>query len=273
MLLPLFLHQPAVPAPGAFRFSLLDVGQGLAAVIQTRRHLLLFDPGPRFPSGFNTGSAVILPFLRARGLERIDRLIVSHGDKDHAGGLVGLLEKTPLGTVLSGEPDELPGASAELCRSGMEWKWDGVSFRILHPRLPLPSSGNNRSCVLRVENASGSVLVTGDAELDVERRLVAELGDALRSTVLVAGHHGSDTSTSAAFLRAVKPEYVLFSAGYRNRYGFPRPQVRERAAAVGADALDTIRSGGIELLFPPQGAPTMPRGYRQERRRYWGHGP
>lgn len=273
MLLPLFLIQPAVPGAGAFRFILLDVGQGLAAVIQTRRHLLLFDTGPLFSSGFNTGAAVIAPFLRARGMGRIDRLVVSHGDKDHAGGLVGLIGTVPMGRVLSGEPGELQGVEAEPCRSGMEWNWDGVQFRILHPRLPLPASSNNRSCILQVQNGGGSVLITGDAEVDVERRLTAKLGAALRSSVLVAGHHGSNTSTSEAFLRAVAPRYVLFSAGYRNRYGFPRPQVRARVAAAGATALDTIRSGAIELLFPRQGPPAEPRSYRRERRRYWSHSP
>ncbi len=273
MLLPLFLIQPEVPGAGAFRFILLDVGQGLAAVIQTRRHLLLFDTGPVFSSGFNTGAAVIAPFLRARGMRRIDRLVVSHGDKDHAGGLVGLVGTVPMGEVLSGEPAKLQGVSAELCRSGMEWIWDGVHFRILHPQLPLPASSNNRSCILQVQNGSGSVLITGDAEWDVERQLTSELGRALGSSVLVAGHHGSNTSTSDAFLHQVAPQYVLFSAGYRNRYGFPRPEVQERVAAAGAKALDTMRSGAIELLFPPEGTPTAPRSYRGERRRYWTHAP
>ena len=273
MLLPLFLIQPAVPGAGAFRFTLLDVGQGLAAVIQTHRHLLLFDTGPLFSSGFNTGAAVIAPFLRARGLRRIDRLVVSHGDKDHAGGLAGLAGTIPMGEILSGEPGELRGVSAELCRSGMEWSWDGVRFRILHPGLPLPASSNNRSCILQVQNGSGSVLITGDAEVDVERRLAAELGGALRSSVLVAGHHGSDTSTSDAFLREVAPEYVLFSAGYRNRYGFPRPRVQARVAAASAAALDTSHGGAIELLFPREGLLTAPRSHRRERRRYWTHAP
>jgi len=273
LLLPLFLLRPTPPEPGAFRFTLLDVGQGLAAVVRTRHHLLLFDTGPQFPSGFNTGSAVIRPYLQARGVGRIDRLIVSHGDKDHAGGLAGLAGRVPTGDILSGEPQELEAVSAELCRSGMEWQWDGVHFRILHPEPPLPASGNDRSCVLRVENGSGSVLLTGDAGLEVERRLAAELGDELRSTLLVAGHHGSDTSTSAVFLQTVKPRYVLFSAGYRNRYRFPRPEVRERVERAGCAALDTIRSGAIEMLFPQEGEPTRPRSYRREQGRYWTHIP
>jgi competence protein ComEC len=206
-------------------------------------------------------------------LERIDRLIVSHGDKDHAGGLVGLVDKLPIGEVLSGEPGELQGVNARLCRSGTEWQWDGVRFRILHPDSPLPAPGNNRSCVLQVENGSGSVLLTGDAEWDVERRLAAELGGSLRSSVLVAGHHGSDTSTSEVFLQEVVPDYVFFSAGYRNRYQFPRQQVRERVAVSGAIALDTIGGGAIEMLFPREGRPTPPRSYREEQGRYWTHVP
>lgn len=273
LLAPLFLMRPGSPATGAFRFTLLDVGQGLAAVIETRQHVLVFDTGPAFSSGFNTGTAVIMPFLRARGLARIDRLIVSHADKDHAGGMAGLSGQTPISAVFSGEPGKLGGADAHLCSAGMEWIWDGVLFSVLHPSRPLPTGRNNRSCVLRVENGSGSVLITGDVEADVEHKLVAEFAESMQSLVLVAGHHGSGTSTSEGFLHTVAPQYVLFSAGYRNRYGFPRPDVLARVAAFGATSFNTVDGGAIEFQFPLDGPPPAPRLHRSEQERYWTHRP
>jgi competence protein ComEC len=273
LLLPLLLWPVPRPEPGAFRLSLLDVGQGLAAVIQTHGHLLVYDTGPRYASGFNTGEAVVTPFLRARGLDRIDHLILSHADNDHAGGLSGLLSQIPALRISSGEPRELEAGSARQCLAAQAWEWDGVRFRILAPVLPLPRGGNERSCVLQVSNRAGALLLTGDAELGSERALVARHGNGLRSRVLVAGHHGSRTSTSPALLAAVRPEWVLYSAGYRNRYGFPRPEVRERVARAGADQGTTIRGGALELWFGADGRLGAPRAHREEAQRLWTHRP
>ncbi len=269
--LPLFSLPPQPPAEGAYRFTLLDVGQGLAAVVQTHTHVLVFDTGPGFSGGFNTGSAVIVPFLRARGIERVDTLIVSHADQDHAGGTKGLVAGMHVDKVLSGEPGELELVSADLCLLGGYWRWDGVEFRLLQPQLPLPEESNNRSCVLKVENGSAGVLLTGDAEAEVEDRLVAGQGERLSSHVLVAGHHGSATSSSQDFLDAVRPDYVLFAAGYRNRYGFPRPWITKRARDSGALTLNSADTGAIEWSFPTIGAPTGPILHRRARRHYWSH--
>ncbi len=263
LLLPLALVRPPPPAPGAFEFTLLDVGQGLAAVVRTRAHVLVYDTGPGFSGGFNTGAAVVAPFLRARGVAAVDTLMVSHADKDHAGGVRGLLDALPVGRVLSGEPESLGVARAQACRAGMRWRWDGVDFAVLHPDRARPAGGNDRSCVLKVTNAAGSVLLTGDVETAVEARLVEALGAGLRSRVLVAGHHGSNTSTSPAFLAAVKPEVVLYSAGYRNRYGFPRAEVRRRVSESGAEQRDTIGSGALTLSFTDSGSLRGPFGYRR----------
>jgi competence protein ComEC len=273
MLAPLWLVSPPAPEPGAFRFWLLDVGQGLAAAVQTHGRWLVFDAGPGSPGGFDAGAAVIAPFLRSRGAGRIDALLVSHADTDHAGGLPGLLRGVQVGRVLSGEPAHIGFQGAEPCRAGSAWTWDGVRFEILHPRPPLPAAGNDRSCVLRVANRAGALLLTGDVGSGVERRLVAERGEALRSRVLVAGHHGSAGSTSDAWLAAVAPEYVLFSAGYRNRFGFPRPEVLQRVARAGALAVDTVHAGAVELYFPAAGPVVGPRGHRAAARRYWSHVP
>jgi competence protein ComEC len=147
LLLPLALVRPPVPASGEAELTLLDVGQGLAAVVRTRHHVLVYDTGPAFPSGFNTGAAVLLPFLQEIGVRRIDTLVLSHGDRDHVGGLRGLLGRVPIAGILSGEPERIPDADALPCRAGHGWTWDGVRFEVLHPDRP-GLSGNNSSCVL-----------------------------------------------------------------------------------------------------------------------------
>ncbi len=271
LLAPLGLLQAHTPPPGAFRFTLLDVGQGLAAVVQTEKHVLVYDTGPGFPSGFNTGGAVIAPFLRASGHSRADTLVVSHADIDHAGGVAGLLAEIPVDRVLAGEPDQIAAADVEQCLDGMSWRWDGVEFRVLHPQGSSTATGNNRSCVLQVRSPAGSLLLTGDAEKRVERELVARLGQALKSDVLVAGHHGSDTSTSKALLDRVRPDWVLFSAGYRNRYGFPKTTVVERVRRSGAHMADTVSGGALTMAFSPGGSLSPPNPYRLTHARYWSH--
>lgn len=267
--LPMWTQTPQPPASGAFRFSLLDVGQGLAGVVQTRHHALVFDTGAGFSDAFNAGEAIIAPWLKARGIARLDRLIVSHADQDHAGGMAGLLDAVPVAAVYSGEPARLARPGILACAAGEHWNWDGVMFSVLHPPLGDAVSGNNASCVLRVANAAGALLLTGDADRTVERRLARRYRTGLASRVLVAGHHGSNSSTSVALLAAVAPDYVLFSAGYRNRYGFPRPQVLARVAAAGAAALSSIDSGGIDFVFNENGVLEGPWRQRHEQQRYW----
>lgn len=270
LLLPLLLVRPPGPAQGEAELTLLDVGQGLSAVVRTRGHLLLYDTGPSFPSGFNAGSAVVLPFLREIGVGRIDTLILSHADRDHAGGFQGLAGKLPIGRLLSGEPGELPGDSgAAPCLAGDRWIWDGVRFELLHPNHA-GFAGNDSSCVVRVVTGGGSLLLPGDAEGGVERMLAASMPDALAATLLVAGHHGSATSSTGELLAAVAPRFVLYSSGFANHFGFPAAAVRERVQALGAVQLDTAETGAIGFRLNDQGVegPTL---YRREVRRLWTH--
>ena len=255
---------------GEFDIHLLDVGQGLSTVVETRHHTLVFDTGPEFPTGFSTAEAVVVPFLGTRGRKQIDLLVLSHGDKDHAGGIGDLLADLDVKKVQSGEPQRI-GFGAQPCVAGERWQWDGVDFEFLHPSADAQLSGNNASCVLRVTNMAGAVLFTGDIERGVERQLSRSLADKLHSHIVVAPHHGSRSSSSAEFVAATRPARVLYSAGWANRYGFPAPAVAERWRDAGARGLNTTVAGTINFRFGADGVISGPGTYRQDARRFWWH--
>lgn len=263
-LLPLFLARPALPAMGVVEFAMLDVGQGLAAVVRTRHHTLVYDAGPRFSAQFDTGRAVVAPYLRHVGVSQVDRLVVSHGDNDHMGGAASLLEDMAVGHVMSSAPERLE--SAAFCLAPQTWTWDGVRFRLIHPPGP-GLKHNNSSCVLHIQGPYGSLLLPGDIERAAEEALVASQAAGVRADVLVAPHHGSKTSSTPAFLEAVRPEVVLFPVGYRNRYHHPHPTVRSRYAQMAEELYDSPRHGAVEVHFGPEGRKIS--AYRQDRRRYW----
>ncbi len=251
---------------GAFALTLLDVGQGQASLVQTRSHALLIDTGPGFPDGGDLGDRVLAPSLAQIGVRRLDRLIVSHDDLDHAGGTASLRRRLPIDRIDSSAPDTIPGA--RLCQMGERWIWDGVEFEILHPPPTLPYLGNESSCVVRIGGPGGSVLIPGDIGEVIEGRLVREQRGRLVVDVLIAGHHGSAGSSSAAFLQAVTPKQVWYSAGYRNRFNFPRPEVVERVAQVGARQYGTAQAGAVTLVFPSIGT-DVPAFARVIHRRWW----
>ncbi|MHB8472599.1 MAG: DNA internalization-related competence protein ComEC/Rec2 [Gammaproteobacteria bacterium] len=268
LLLPVVLLRPEVPRPGAVWFTLLDVGQGLAAVVHTAHHTLVFDTGPRFSDSFDTGAAVVLPYLRSLGINFVDTLVVSHGDNDHSGGAVSILANIPVAELLSSVPERFTHLSAR-CRAGQSWRWDGVNFRILHPDATRTWQGNNSCCVLSIEAPGGRVLMPADIEAEAEHHLVTEQADRLRAAILVAPHHGSRTSSTDEFISAVAPTYVLFPVGYRNRYGFPRSDVATRYVEHHAQRFDTDSAGSIEFHIDPDTGVSTPRSYRQAARRYW----
>lgn len=283
-LLPLFFPPQPGPAPGRVVATVLDVGQGLAVVVQTRRHSLLYDVGPAYSPGFNAGEAVVLPFLRKTGIERLDMLVQSHGDNDHIGGLAGLVGNIPIARVLSGAPEAIPAvvslggrasqgaffpSRAQACQDGQSWDWDGVRFEILHPAPDSPLGGNDRSCVLKLTAGATSLLLTGDIEANAERRLVARHGAGLQAAAVVAPHHGSKTSSTPAFVRAVAPELAVFPVGYRNRFNLPNQAIIDRYREQGAKLLTTAESGAIQLKIG--GAEIEIAEYRNHHRRFW-HG-
>jgi competence protein ComEC len=277
-LLPMvFSGSTAIPE-GEARFALLDVGQGLAAVVETRNHVLVFDTGPRYSSGFNTGGAVIAPYLRAKGVGRIDMLVVSHGDNDHIGGAADLAAQLPVDSIISSVPEKLHPLEAVNCIAGEHWLWDGVQFEVLSPDQSSThkkghggnNRGNNRSCVLRVQAGSDSVLLTGDIERGAERDLLYRVAAKLPSNILVVPHHGSKTSSTAAFIDAVSPRVALFPVGYRNRYGFPKETVVKRYEDKKAQLFDSASHGAVEMRLGGEiGAEHTIQTWRQKSARYW----
>ena len=266
-LLPLVLNAPARPPAQEAWFTLLDVGQGLAAVVQTRNHTLVYDTGPKFSDRFDTGKAVLIPFLRQQGIRSLDLLMVGHGDNDHIGGVRSLLREYPPGRLLTSVPERF-GAKAEPCRQGDSWSWDGIRFTLLHPPAGGTGSGNNASCVLKVESPGASLLLTGDIERKAERHLLRATPVDLAANLLVAPHHGSKSSSSPRFIDAVDPDYVLFPVGYRNRFHHPHPKVVERYSRRGIHLLDTAHLGAIRFRLGKQGV-SEPQSYRKSARRYW----
>jgi competence protein ComEC len=262
-------RQARLPA-GGFELHSLDVGQGLSVVVNTARHTLVYDTGPAYRSGFSTVEAVLLPFLRDRGTARIDRLVLSHGDQDHAGGVNQLVNAIEIRDIASGEPDRT-GGHHRICQRGEHWEWDGVRFAILHPAPGEPMSGNDASCVLRIDNGDSVALLTGDIEGRVEQRLVDAPQALLASNVVFAPHHGSNSSSSQSFVAATDPDYVIYSAGWANRYGFPTDAVRSRWQVTGAAPLNTAELGTVSFRFVPGEPVTAPRAHRIASRRFWHH--
>ena len=233
-LLPWLLPGPAPPGHGQVDLIVFEVGQGQAMALRTRRHLVLYDLGPGWRNG-SAAESVLVPWLRRHRLTP-DITVVSHGDGDHAGGLGALAET---GRLFSGEPDRVPGAAP--CRAGQQWRFDGVLLRVIWP----PDggySGNAASCVLRVDAMGASALLTGDIPKQVEYRL---LGSVAPVTVLQLGHHGSDSSSGAAWLRQLSPRWAVASMGYANRFNHPDPDVVRRLEAAGVTLLRTDRTGMI----------------------------
>jgi competence protein ComEC len=244
------LGQP--PAHGEFETVVFDVGQGLSVLVRTRAHTLLYDTGARFPEGGDQSRAVVLPWLRAHGIASLDLLMVSHADLDHAGGISSLHEALAIKEELGGEPVASGMPASRRCERGAAWRWEGVAFEILHPAPGSRLEGNDASCVLRVVSSTGSLLLTGDITAQVERSLLRE-DDALGADVLLLPHHGSRTSSSRAFLAEVKPELAVISAGYRNPFAHPAPEVLESLDALEIASVSTVHEGTLRIFFAREG--------------------
>lgn len=271
----------ALAGPGprpALRVTVLDVGQGLAVVVETAAHVMVYDTGAAFGTRFDAGDGIIAPYLRTRGWGRLDLLVVSHPDADHSGGEAGLLRNYRPLQVLRGVPPE--GDDAAGCRRGQHWQWDGVDFRVLHPTGPMlrdpvhpgpVQHENDRSCVMLVEAGQARVLLTGDIESNVEAVLLADAVLPHAVALLIAPHHGSRTSSSPPFVAQAQPAEVVYSAGYRHHFGHPQPQVVARYKAIGARSWNTAFDGALSFTWEREGADPAPRveSARRDRPRYW----
>jgi competence protein ComEC len=274
LMLPLFAASPPGPRSGELWITVLDVGQGLAVLARTEKHALLYDAGPAFNAFSDSGSRVILPYLRGEGIAALDALVVSHDDRDHSGGAASVLEAMPVGLMWSSlSPDhallDAPAWRAP-CVAGRKWIWDGVSFEFLHPggvSADRTVRANNQSCVLRVEAPGGRVLLTGDIERAAERELLMRAPALLPADALIVPHHGSATSSTPEFVKQVAPRHALFAVGYRNRFGHPREDVLARYREAGSEVLRTDSGGAIQLRFAPE--TSRVEAERDRARRYW----
>jgi len=255
---------------GQFEMTVLDVGQGLAVAIRTRQHHLIYDVGARFSPTFDVSSSVILPYLQYQGVASLDRVIISHGDNDHAGSLPMLLAEMPVAEVISGASKPLlKDIAIKPCLSGQEWQWDEVHFELMQADEVSWKNENNRSCVLKVSGRNLSVLIPGDIERTAESYLIEQFGGQLKADILLAPHHGSLTSSGERFLAQVNPSVVVVSSGYRNRFGHPHAKVLVRYRQRNIKVLNTAKDGAI--VVTNSDSQTMPviESHRQIFKRYW----
>ena len=267
MMLPLVLWVPPRPAEGRFEATVIDVGQGLAVLVRTAAHDVLYDAGPSYYRGGDAGRAVVLPVLQRLGVRRLDRIVLSHDDADHVGGAGSVTEVLPPVTVDGGPGVALARHPVRPCVAGTHWRWDGVAFSYLHPAVASePTNDNDASCVLRIDAGGQRLLLTGDIRAGVEAQLVQQ-GAPVAAEVVLAPHHGSRSSSSPAFVAAVGARHVVFSAGYRNRYGHPAPEVTDRWAGAGVRQWNTARDGAVIIDAGPDGLSIA--GWRASAQRYW----
>ena len=262
LLLPLLWPALELPERGEVEMVQVDVGQGLAMLVRTRHHTLLYDAGPAMPDGFDAGERAVLPTLRALGVGRIDTMILSHADADHAGGREAIATALPVGHTLA--PPDAPLDDTAPCIAGDAWNWDGVSFRFLHPTPGFPYLRNQSTCVLRIDSPHGTALLTGDIDDLIESRLLRISAADLRADVVGVPHHGSGGSSSEGFVAASHARLALLSAGYANRFRHPRPTVLTRwqdAATAVENSADTgaltvhIGGGGLRWATERRSAP------------------
>jgi competence protein ComEC len=267
-LLPLLGGGVPRPGPGAFDLTVIDVGQGLAVLVRTARHSLLFDAGPTW-RGADAGERAVLPVLGALRVRHLDRLVVSHGDNDHRGGVPAVLARHPRALTLAGDWAAEAIPHRRPCVAGETWSWDGIRFGIVHPDPGATwRRDNDASCVLAVDGPGGSALLAGDIEAQGEAALLAS-GRLQRADVVVAPHHGSRTSSSPDFVAALRPRFVVFATGYANRWGFPKPDVVERWVAAGSCPLDTALAGAVRFRVAPGHGAALERVERRDARRLW----
>ncbi len=292
LLLPIVTMEAEKLQQGELQMTMLDVGQGLAMLVRTQHHSLLYDTGNKFSEQFNMADRVILPYMRLHKLNALDKLIISHSDRDHSGAYQELVNQILVGDVLAGEPELLPKKPLNVnstpkldekvinpkmlvqqCKQGMQWQWDGVSFTILSPQRPIPDNkvnkkNNNRSCVLLIQTVQKqTILLLGDIEKELEKQLL-KLYPTLTADVIQVPHHGSNTSSSDDFLEQLHPKIALFSFGYRNRFHHPAQQVVRRYKQKQIKLYNT-NNGAIDIRSNMTNNSFSVKQYRVQNQRLW----
>ena len=274
---PIVMPSTAVTPENDVEVIAFDVGQGTAVLIETAHHRFLYDTGPLYSAETDSATRVLLPYFNGRGIWHLDGMMISHSDADHSGGALSLLKEIQVDHIFSSLNSTHPivrAASAHSrCQSGQSWVWDGVQFEILHP-MPVSYESdkwkpNARSCVLKISTKNNAFLLTGDIEAIQEDELVNSIPHQLSATVLLAPHHGSGTSSTPSFLKAVNPQVAIFQVGYRSRYGHPKPEVLDRYQQFRIKTLRTDMMGAITLQSKTDSSVLSIAEYRNQHARYW----
>jgi competence protein ComEC len=275
LMLPMLFVVPEKPLQGEMQVTVLDVGQGLSVVVKTANHTMVYDTGDHYNEESDAGKKVIMPYLRSQGINQLDALVISHDDKDHSGGAASILAQMPIKWLASSYTlSEMikPMPTQLRCYAGQQWAWDGVVFEVLYPMLESDEeatlSDNNRSCVIKVTSRYGSVLLTGDIEKEAEAILLQEHKDQLKSDVIIAPHHGSKTSSTTAFIKAVSARHVVFTVGYLNRFKHPRSDVIKRYLEKTATSYRSDYHGAVVLDFKNSGGLQV-NAWRSTHAKYW----
>jgi competence protein ComEC len=250
-----------------WQISILDVGQGLAVLISKNNRVIIYDVGASYPSGFNMADSVLLPILQARGLSKVDLVFISHGDNDHAGSLPQLLKGIEVTKVLTNQ---------DRCQQNLDINWQGLRIKALWPDNVLKYNDNNASCVIKVSDQYHSILLPGDIDKSIEKRLLELYPKQLQSDILVAAHHGSNTSSSSEFIQTVAADYVIFSQGFMNRWRFPRQKVLDRFQQINdkkgtqSQLFTTSDSGQVTFIMQYDSPkPIIVKTFRQDTYPYW----
>ena len=247
----------------AWQLTVLDVGHGLAIVVNRGKHAVLYDTGAKYPSGFNMSEAVIIPFLQQQNIKEIDHLFISHNDNDHLGGLAILQNNITINRLHYN--DKLAIKASSPCLQGQVFTWQNLTFTQLWPNS-LVYEHNDDSCVIKISDGKYKILLTGDISKKTERYLV-KTGIDLRADVLIVPHHGSKSSSSEGFIQAVSPHVAIFSNGYLNRWQMPTAEVLRRYHQRGIKTYSTANDGMISLLTTDKDTKIVT--YRRDLFPYW----
>lgn len=254
-----------------WRMDMLDVGHGLAVVIERGGKATIFDTGVRWKTG-SMASSVILPYLNWRGLE-LEHIIISHDHSDHTGGLAELLYVFPNAKVTApfNPFKESKSIDFSFCTQGVQWQWQGLNFEVFWPKKLEKNAKNNDSCVIRINDGQHSLLLSGDVEAKGEYQLIEQFGHKLASTFLQVPHHGSKTSSTPPFLRKVKPSFAFASVSRYNEWHLPAQKIIKRYQKNNIIWRDTSVSGQLTVYFFDK--KWKIRGYREEFMPRWYHQP